>query len=365
MMVWSISILYALELGADVFQVNLITTIRSITRIIFLVPFGILSDRYGRKPMILGSRIFGFFGTLIRAFATDPNHIIIASFVGGFAGGGLYPILLSMIGDVAKPKEQQEAISTLYLFSSVGMIIGPIISTFLLTTSTISLRNIYQIVVIAQALILLYLALMTRETKPKIPKSVNVSYGISIKNLIFQTNFQSLFIMAFLYFFSRSIITTYIPIIAQVNLTLTNAEIASFATYQSLAVLLIRLSSATFLTKVSIKRYLIASLTIGGIICFAVAFANNYLSLMLIMFFSGISYGAIAILGNTLIARNSSSDNRGVANSLYNFAQSTAPIMLLFATPLIDLYGFTPIFLIGGIIGLISVVPTFFQKTED
>jgi MFS family permease len=315
--------------------------------------------------MILGSRIFGFLGTLIRALATDPNHIIIASFVGGFAGGGLYPILLSMLGDIAKPKEQQEAISTLYLFSSIGMIIGPVISTFLLTIPSISLRNIYQIVVIAQALIILYLTLKIQETKPTTLTRFKVTYGTSIKKLLFQTNFQGLLSMAFLYFFSRSIITTYIPIIAQSNLNLTNAQIASFATYHSLAVLLIRLSSATFLTKVSIKRFLIFALTIGGLISFAVTSANNYLSLMLIMFLSGISYGAIAILGNILVTRNSSSENRGVANSIYNFAQSTSPILLLFATPLIDIYGFMPIFLIGGISGLIAILPTFLQKTGD
>jgi hypothetical protein len=39
--------------------------------------------------------------------------------------------------------------------------------------------------------------------------------------------------------------------------------------------------------------------------------------------------------------------------------------MLLVATPLIDIYGFTPIFLIGGIIGLSSILPTLFQKTGD
>ena len=119
---------------------------------------------------------------MIRALATDPNHIVIASFVGGFAGGGLFPILLSMIGDVAKHKEQQEAISTLYLFSSVGMILGPMICTFLLTIPTISLRNIYQIVVIAQALILIYLTITMQETKPKTITSVAVKYGTSIKN---------------------------------------------------------------------------------------------------------------------------------------------------------------------------------------
>ncbi|MCK5403559.1 MFS transporter, partial [Candidatus Bathyarchaeota archaeon] len=216
---------------------------------------------------------------------------------------------------------------------------------------------------IAQALILIYLTITMQETKPKTITSVAVKYGTSIKNLILQTNFQGLFIMAFLYFFSRSIITTYIPIIAQSDLNLTNVEIASFTAYHSCAVLLIRISSATFLTKVPIRRYLISALAIGGIISFAVIYANNYISLILIMFLSGISYGAIAILGSTIVARNSSSENRGIANSLYNLAQSTSPIVLLFTTPLIDIYGFTSIFLIGGIIGLISIIPTFLQKT--
>ena len=69
---WSISILYALELGADILQINLITTIRSTTSIFLVVPFGILSDRFGRKPMNLYPRIIMLLGTVIRAFAFNP-----------------------------------------------------------------------------------------------------------------------------------------------------------------------------------------------------------------------------------------------------------------------------------------------------
>jgi len=114
----SISILFALDLGANIFQVNLINTMRSTMSILLLVPFGILSDRLGRKPMLLYPRAVMFLGTLIRTFATTPDHLLLAALAGGFAGGGFFPILLSMIGDVAKPKEQQKAISTLFLFSS-------------------------------------------------------------------------------------------------------------------------------------------------------------------------------------------------------------------------------------------------------
>jgi hypothetical protein len=104
----------------------------------------------------------------------------------------------------------------------------------------------------------------------RITNEINNKEATSIKFLILQTNFRGLFTLAFLYFFSRSIIRTYIPIIAQRDLNLTNVEIASFTTYHSLAVFIIRLSSATFLTKVSIKRYLLSALALGGIISFAV-----------------------------------------------------------------------------------------------
>jgi len=43
-MVWAIGVLYALDLGASILQVNLIITIQSAVGILLLVPFGILSD---------------------------------------------------------------------------------------------------------------------------------------------------------------------------------------------------------------------------------------------------------------------------------------------------------------------------------
>lgn len=83
---------------------------------------------------------------------------------------------------------------------------------------------------------------------------------------------------------------------------------------------------------------------------------------MLTIFLSGVSYGAIAILGNNLVVKISSSENRGLSNSLNNLAQSTAPRSLLLTTPLIELYSFIPISLIGGITALILIIPTFYLK---
>jgi MFS family permease len=356
----AIAILYALDLGANVLQVNLITTIRSTMGIFLMVPFGILSDRFGRKPMVLYSRIVTLLGTVMRAFATEPNHLITASLFGGFAGGGFFPILLTMIGDIAEPEERQEAISTLFFFSSLGLMIGPAICTGLLLLPQITMRNIYQITSIANVGILIYLARTIRETKSQTHEKGNSRLHIS--NLIKNSSFQGLLTMSFLYFFSRSVVQTYVPIYASVDLQLSNAEVASFSFYRSLAIMLIRLSSATFLIRLSTRPFLISVLLLGGITSLVSPFANNYLLIVVIFFLSGLSYGATSILGSTLVSNISTPENRGIANSLYNLAQSTGNITKLVTSPIADIFGLTYVFFFGGLMGLFSAIPPLFKK---
>lgn len=361
----AIMILYALNLGANVFQVNLITTIQSTMAILLMVPFGILSDRFGRKPMVIYPRIITIMGTVIRVFATDPNHLILSSFVGGFAGGAFFPVLLSMIGDITKPNERQEAISTMFFFSSIGMVLGPVIATTLLTFPQIYLRNIYQIIMVIEIGELVYLVTQTKETGLQSPKDKRISFRASISGLINQTEFQGLIIMTFLYFFSRSIIDTYIPIYALVDLKLSNVEVASFSVYRSLAVMLIRFSSATVLTKISTRPFLIVVLALNVITGMVSAAANDYLLLVVVQILSGLSFGAVRILSTTLAANSSTPENRGVANSFIDLCASAGNFTKIVTTPIVNELGFASVFMLGGVIGLGSILPPVIGKVKN
>jgi MFS family permease len=359
---WSISILYALELGADILQINLITTIRSTMSIFLVVPFGILSDRFGRKPMILYPRIIMLLGTVIRAVAVNPNHLLIAALVGGFGGGSYFPTLLSMLADIAEPEEQQESISILFFFSSIGMVVGPLIATLLLNLPSITLRSIYLISVIAEALIVVYLATQIRETNPPAENGVRQGYRAPIMELLRQPIVQGFIAMVFLYFFSRSITATYIPIYASVDLNLSNAEVASLSLYRNLAIMLIRLSSATFLTRVSIKPFLLSVLALGGVTSLLAPLAGNYPSIVLLFFLLGVSFGAVRILITTVIAKNSKPENRGVANSILNIGQSAGNLTKIVTSPVADILGLGSVFLLGGVIGLVAIIPIVLPK---
>ena len=359
----AIGIIYVLELGGGVFEVNLIGLISSIIGLILLVPFGIISDRFGRRKMLLYSGSISLLGIVIRAFATEPTHLLFAALVNGLAGlWGGFPLFLSMVNDLAKPNEQKKAINTFYFFSSIGMLTGPFICSVLLTQPQISLRNLYQIFSVIKLGELIYFATQIKETKHKNIRSEKIEYRTIVSDLLHQTNFQSIISMAFLFFFFYSIMTTYIPIYARIELNLSNAQVASFTTFRSLATMLIRFSSATFLTRVSIKSLLLSALTLGGITSLASPFANTYLTIALVIAFSGLSYGIVLSSGSTLIARYSTPENRAVANSIYISTGGIGRIIKVLTTPIVDTFGLNSVFLIGSISVFTAIIPLLLRR---
>jgi MFS family permease len=330
--------------------------------ILLLIPFGILSDRYGRKPMIVYPRAIMLIGTLIRAFATHPNHLIIASLVGGFAGGSYFPILLSMIADISTPEERQESISTLFLFSSFGMVIGPTLSAFLLLFPQITLRSMYQLTAIGEIGVLIYLAKIIKETKPPAESEDETKPLPQIRELISQPKFQGLLIVVFLYSLFHSIFRTYTPIYGRLNLNLSDAQVVSFATYRNLGVMIIRFSAAAFLSRAPITPFLLAVLGLGSLTGFLIPLATNYTIIVLILFLMGVSFGAYRILTTTLAAQNSVPENRGVANSILDLGSSTGNLTNILTTPIVENMGIIPVFFLSGFICLSTIIPTLWRK---
>ncbi len=157
---------------------------------------------------------------------------------------------------------------------------------------------------------------------------------------------------------------TYIPIYGRLNLNLSTAEIASISTFRSIAVMIIRFSSATILTKFSNKKVLLSAILLGGVTGIATFFASDYLSIIIIMFFTGLSYGVVLSLGSSIISINSTPKNRGIANSLHMATMGVGNITKMVTTPIVDALGVSVIFVIGGITALSSAIPVIFKKSK-
>jgi MFS family permease len=361
-MVNAISILYALDLGADILQVNLISTVQSTMGILLVVPFGLLADRLGRKPMLIYPRAIALVGILLRVLASNPTHLIIAAFVGGFAGADFYPILVTMVTDLADSADQREAISTLYLFSGIGLLVGPLIGSVLLLMPAVSLRTLYQIQLVAEVALIAYMARILRETKRETVIASTTPTRSPVRDLLAQRSFQGLLLMGFLFYFNFSILNTYLPIYGRITLQLSDHEVSSLALFRNIAITLIRLSAATFLTRVSTRWFLLLALTGGGIASLGAPIASTYSLIATIQVISGMSHGAVAILGSQLVAAEAQAANRGVAQSINNMTHGLSNIMKLPTASLAESYGLMPVFLLGSIASFASTLPVFRRK---
>ncbi|MFD0371328.1 MFS transporter [Streptomyces sp. NPDC127114] len=98
-----------------------------------LVSMGSLGDRIGRKKLLLtGAVAFGAVSVL-NAYATSPEMMIVARALLGVAGATLMPSTLALIRNLFHdPRERSLAIGIWGAMASAGAAVGPVVGGFLL-----------------------------------------------------------------------------------------------------------------------------------------------------------------------------------------------------------------------------------------
>jgi DHA2 family multidrug resistance protein-like MFS transporter len=99
----------------------------------FLITMGTLGDRIGRRKLLLiGAAAFGVL-SLLAAFSTSPEMLIVSRALLGIAGATLAPSTLSLIFSMfPDPKQRAVAIGIWISAFSAGSAIGPVLGGILL-----------------------------------------------------------------------------------------------------------------------------------------------------------------------------------------------------------------------------------------
>ncbi|ALX48726.1 MFS transporter [Lentibacillus amyloliquefaciens] len=134
-----IPILPVMEQALDIskLQSSYIITAYSVVAI-FLIPVaGFLSDRFGRKKVIIPSLIITGIGGLIAGLASQlmdsPFLVIVAGrILQGVGASGAFPIVLPLVGDIFKDdKEASTTLGIVETSNTVGKVLSPILGAAL------------------------------------------------------------------------------------------------------------------------------------------------------------------------------------------------------------------------------------------
>jgi MFS family permease len=117
--------------GATPFLVGMAIGIYGLTQAIFQIPFGYLSDQFGRKPILLVGLLIFLLGSIM---AANTSNIIIVVIGRAFQGGGaISAVLMAFLADSVS--QQNRAKANAFVGFQIGvafmlsLLIGPIIAS--------------------------------------------------------------------------------------------------------------------------------------------------------------------------------------------------------------------------------------------
>jgi len=125
---------YAETFGASPFTVGLLFAVFSLAQLMASPALGDLSDRYGRRPIL----IFSLLGTVVSfvmlALAHSIAMLFLARIVDGLSGGNI-STARAYIADITEPKDRARAYGLIGAAFGLGFIMGPALSGLLAQVS--------------------------------------------------------------------------------------------------------------------------------------------------------------------------------------------------------------------------------------
>jgi len=122
--------IYALDMeGATPFLAGLVVGGYALTQATFQVPFGLMSDKFGRKKTLLFGLLIFIAGSVIAALSENIYMLLLGRFLQG--AGAIGSVVSAMIADLVKEEQRAHAMAimggTIAMSFAVAMIVAPIV----------------------------------------------------------------------------------------------------------------------------------------------------------------------------------------------------------------------------------------------
>ncbi|MCA9904960.1 MAG: MFS transporter, partial [Anaerolineae bacterium] len=168
--------LYAVSFGADPFTVGLLGSTYPLMQLIGGPVLGGLSDRYGRKPVLIVSQIGTLIGFIVLAVSNSLALIFLSRIIDGISGANIVAAQAA-VTDSTTEKTRTQGLGLIGAAFGLGFVLGPAISGIALTLS----GNDYRVPALIAAAFSLVSILLTafwfKETLPEAQRGAATGTG--------------------------------------------------------------------------------------------------------------------------------------------------------------------------------------------
>jgi len=363
MMINPILPLYIVELGASELELGLIMAISSFSGVVLRIPFGMISDRIGRKFVMLFSLLTFSIALILISMVRSLFWLYPAALLLSIPMTSYMPSSTAAVMDLT-PSEERGMTMGIYFTSFGGAtILGPLLTSILV--KFMPYRNLLLITSLFPmvALIILIQSGLSKEPMENIGKRNSLGILKSIKRLLSSKSLIGLSLGRVLYSTPNFVFATLFPVYANKELLMTASTISLLYSARGTANALSRLPSGKLCDIIRPKKLLLVAYAISSMFYLIVPNLKFFHLLAILMAIHGIAWGARVVSDQTIASEILEPEVRGLGSAflgtMFSIGRFSGSLLAgIFATlmpvsKVIRLFGIMPA--IGSLVILLLV----------
>jgi len=314
-------------LGASLGVLGSYGSVAALTMLMLSLPLGRLSDRFGRKKMMLPGLVLFILVPLGYMLASSPIHLYPIRIFLGLAVGLIFSNGFLLMTELSR-EENRSIAQGLYMTSmGIGFTIGPLIGGF--TAKLFSPTTSFLVSAGLGAMSLLTLLFVKEASIER--KEGNQPEKITLSSVFMDRQILAAGVANYLNSLMFNALTLFFPVYGA-NVGFDESEIGSSFTARGLASTVVRLPVGALTQRIRALYLMVFGLVLSALMIFSLSTSVILVAVTFFMGIQGIAYGIYLTSGNVYVAVNSDEDYRGTAMALYsmfgNFSGIINPIVL-------------------------------------
>jgi DHA1 family multidrug resistance protein-like MFS transporter len=311
---------YATHLGAGGIYIALIFAAFSISRTVLLPYFGRFSDRKGRKPFIIAGLFAYTVVSLLYMLSNRVESLIAVRFIQGIASAMIMPAVQAYIGDITPPNREGFTMGLFNMSMFLGLSIGPLIGGVIRDKFSLNMSFASMGILAFTGFLISLLLLPPREAERMAGRGIE---PLAWKKVLQDRNMAGLLIFRFAYAACIGVIWSFLPVLADVEFSLSSASIGILVTLGVLSSGLLHVPMGLVADRVNRKMMIV----FGGLVItyatFSFEWAGSFKDLVAACMLFGIGGGiSMPALMALAVLKGSAKDAMGSVMGLLSMAHS-------------------------------------------